>query len=268
MIIALFIIAVVIEIGLPFVIARWTTRRYNVKWSLFWIGMLTFFGSQVLHIPFLNWLTGLFHTGALTPPPQQYAGIFNAVLLGLLAGIFEETARLVAYLVLKKRADSWGAALTLGAGHGGLEAVIIGLTTLVNLVLIAIVSQYGPNALPFLDTLGPVIHAQVSQLANQAWYVPLLGAFERITAISAHILLSVIVWLSVSKRNALWFVLAVLYHAFIDAVAVFTSSLGWPAVQIEAVLGLFMLVNLACLYIIRQWVKDRENPPQVEGAAE
>ncbi|HEX7973776.1 MAG TPA: YhfC family glutamic-type intramembrane protease [Anaerolineales bacterium] len=257
----LFILAALFEIILPLAIARWSTRKFLVSWRLFFIGMLTFFGSQVVHIPVLQILTRLFQNGTLPQPPLQYTLVFNAVLLGLLAGLFEETARLIAFLVLKKRANSFGAALTMGAGHGGLESILIGLYLLVNLGMFIIISLNGPDALPFLGSMGQTVHSQLPAYWSQPWYMPLLSAFERLTAVSAHITLSVLVWQAVARRNAWWFIGAILWHAVIDFVAVFGVGAGWSAPAIEAVLGVFMLVNLALLYAMRRWTKGQAAAP-------
>lgn len=193
MIIFLFILAIAIEIGLPIAIARRTTRRYAVPWSLFFIGMATFFLSQVGHIPFLTWMTSLFATGALPNPSPQFAPYFNAIMLGLAAGIFEETARLIAYLLLKGRARSWGAALTLGAGHGGLESILVGLSVLASLVLVLVAAQGGLGNLGLPANIADTIQMQADTFWTQPWYTPLLGAVERIGAVILHITLSVMI---------------------------------------------------------------------------
>src|SRR4030095_15995572 len=82
---------------LPIVLAFFVTRKFSLPWKLIFAGGLTFIASQVLHIPFLRWLTFLFQSGALPSVPAAWKSLFNAILLGLLAGIFEETARWVLF---------------------------------------------------------------------------------------------------------------------------------------------------------------------------
>ena len=93
MILVTSIIGVLGMILLPIVLGFWLVRKFKLSWKLFFAGALTFIASQVLHIPFLYGLTALFANGILPSPPAAWNTIFNAVLLGLLAGIFEETAR-------------------------------------------------------------------------------------------------------------------------------------------------------------------------------
>ncbi len=79
---------------LPILLAFYLTRKFKLSWKLVLAGALTFIASQVLHIPLVYGLTALFNNGTLPPIPEAWTAIFNAILLGLLAGIFEETARL------------------------------------------------------------------------------------------------------------------------------------------------------------------------------
>lgn len=94
-------------IAMPIGLAIYLTSRWNLGGRIWWIGAATFLLSQVAHIPF-NWGIGklLNQTGMVAWDPK-FQLIFNAVFLGLSAGIFEEGAR---YLVLRwwaKDARSW-----------------------------------------------------------------------------------------------------------------------------------------------------------------
>ncbi|MBW6473120.1 MAG: YhfC family intramembrane metalloprotease, partial [Anaerolineaceae bacterium] len=162
-------------------------------------------------------------------------------------GIFEETARWVGYKLLKKKGDSFAAALTLGAGHGGIEAIIIGASVLASLVSMLALQ----NSSEALSALSPN-QAALAQQQMQAywatpWHMPLAGAVERIAALGLHIGLSVMVWLAISFRKPLWFWLAVLYHAVVDGLAVLAISFGLHPWWIEA--GL-MLISFGMLYVI------------------
>ena len=79
-------------------------------------------GPQVLHIPLLGVFNQILKY-QMPPYDVSYTAIFlEAGMLGLLAGLCEETARLVGYWVLKGRAKTFGSALALGAGIGNLAA--------------------------------------------------------------------------------------------------------------------------------------------------
>ena len=50
-------------LAMPFLLAAFLARRLPVRWGLFWVGAVTFIGSQIVHIP-LNVLLG--RLGVLT----------------------------------------------------------------------------------------------------------------------------------------------------------------------------------------------------------
>jgi uncharacterized membrane protein YhfC len=159
--------------------------------------------------------------------------------------------------VLKDRAKAFPAALALGDGHGGMEAILVGLTVLVQSLLILWVSMSGTSM------LGITTQA-ANAYTNAAWYMPLVSFFERMTAMSIQITLSVMVWRAFTRRAWGWFAGAILYHAFIDAMAVALASFGFSVFIIEGILGVFMLVNLGLLYLAYQrWGQEPEPPVEI-----
>jgi uncharacterized membrane protein YhfC len=255
LLIATFVIAGTFNVIFPFVLGWWIIRKKQTSWKLFGVGVLTFIGSQIFHIPLVNGLTSAFTSGALPHVDAAVAPYFNAVVLGLLAGIFEETARWIGFKLLKKKGDSLGAALTLGAGHGGIEAISIGFIVLINLVAML--------GLRSMDTATLPLSADQIQLAQQQaqgyfatpWPLPLAGAVERIGAVSLHITLSIMVWLAISFRKPLWFWGAILYHALIDGLVVLAVSFGLGTWLIEFV---FVVVSFAVLYFVLRFAKQKD----------
>lgn len=244
-----FPIAILIEIGVPIALAIWATRHFRTSWKLVGVGVLTFIGSQVVHIPLLYGLTALFQQGILPTPPQQYLLAFNAVLLGLMAGICEETARWIGYRALKDKARRFGAAITLGIGHGGVEsAVMVGGSVLVSFVYMMVMRSGDPQ----------MLNPQVAAFFNTPWNLPLIGALERVLTIVLHITLSVLVWKSVVSHNGWIFLGAVLYHALVDGLAVAMSGLGWGYYAIEGMLGIFTVINIVFLWMMWKRAKADE----------
>ena len=70
---------------------------------------------------------------------------------------------------------------------------------------------------------------------------------ERIGAVAAQISLSVIVWFAASgkKIRISLFLLAILLHAILDAVAVLTAGRGIPLLVVELIIW-----GMAAVYII------------------
>lgn len=168
-----FPIAIIFEICFPILLGIWFVRRYRSSWKLVGIGALVFVGAQVLHIPFLSWLTSLFTAGTLPAPGAAYRVLFNAVLLGLLAGLFEETARAIAFYFLKDQARSWKPAVALGIGHGGIESILlVGLPVLATFAAMLVWRAQG------VQNLDPLTAQQVTTYFATSWDLPLAGRWS------------------------------------------------------------------------------------------
>jgi uncharacterized membrane protein YhfC len=263
MLYATYVLAILIEVLLPFALGIWFIRKYGTSWRLFGVGVLTFIASQIVHFPLLYGISEL-AKNFFTNIPTGVLPFLNAVILGLAAGICEETARWVGFKLLKNRAKSFGAALTIGAGHGGVESFLVGLVVLANFVVLLFVSS-GKGAMLGLppETLA-MMGPQIGALASMPWYTPLAGAAERIFTVTMHLSLSVMVWQAFIKRSWGWFIGAVLWHAFIDGVAVIMSSYQMNIWLIEGVLALIAVANLVFLI----WFGRRQAELEIEDAEE
>ncbi len=237
-------------IAMPIVLAIILTRHWKMGWSIWWIGISAFIISQVGHIPF-NWGAGLlinqFDLVYWPPLAQQ---VFNAIFLGLSAGVFEEVTR---YLVLRfwaKKARSWQNGILFGIGHGGSEAIILGV--LVLLTYTSMLAIHGTD----LSTLVPSDQLELTQRQVQAywsipWYDSLLGAVERLFTIPVQICMAVLVMQAFTRKKIGWLFLAILYHAVVDGTVVFlmpTLGVYWT----EALAGGFALLSLAIIFLLRQ----------------
>jgi uncharacterized membrane protein YhfC len=212
-------------------------------------GVLTFVGSQVLRIPASYGLSSLFQSGALPTPSEAWTPVFNGLVGGLMAGVFEETARLVGFMFLKKKARPFKSAIGLGVGHGGIESILLGIlgtgTTLASVLF------YNAGAQLAKGTTSQEIQyvmAQIQQFWTTPWHFGLLPGVERVIALSVQIVLSIMVWKAVANRQWLWFVLAILYHTFVDAISVYLTQIGWGYWAVEGVLAIFLVINVYVIY--------------------
>jgi len=226
-------------------------RRWRLPWGLFGIGAATFVLSQIGHIPF-NSLVLNRVLGALGWPDAASTGglIGASVLLGLSAGVFEEGARYLMYRFWAKKARSWEEALMIGAGHGGIEAVLLGL--LAAYALLQALALRGVD----LATVVPADQLQTARLQLEAywatpWYGVLLGPVERLFAICLHLSLSVMVLQCFTRRQWLWLPLAIGWHALLDAVAV-AAGVRLGPYWTEALVGLMATISLAIVFALRE----------------
>lgn len=248
--------AVGLMIALPVALAWFLVRRLATPASLLLAGALTFLASQALRLPLLQALTAGFASGDLPAPDPAYAVVLNIAVLALTAGIFEEGARYVAYRHLIPQARTWNAAVTFGAGHGGMESIVLGL--LMGAELAGMLGQGTPGAAA-LPGQSPEEQArvaeQVARYWSTDWYVPLLGALERVLALCFHMAMAVVVLEAVLRRNLLWLAAAIAAHAATNAAGVATLAAYGP-VAAEAVIGAIAVAALAVLFRLRR----REDP--------
>jgi uncharacterized membrane protein YhfC len=271
MLYVLYPINALLMIGLPIALGLVLASKTRARWALFGLGAVTFVGSQVVHIP-LNWaLGGLFKSWWPSGLPQPWQTFFNPVFLGLSAGLCEETARYVGYRWLAPRSREFRDGMMMGAGHGGIEAIVLGV--LAGLAFFSLAQARGMDlAAQGLsgDTLRQV-QAQVASYWSAPWYMALLGAVERVFTLAAHIGFSILVLQVFVRHSLAWYGIAVGAHALFDGVAVIAVQAKWPALSIEGALGLVALATLGTALALkpkgRPLVPLEPVPVLVDGAS-
>jgi uncharacterized membrane protein YhfC len=233
---------------IPIGVAVYIHRRTKASWRLFFIGAVTFILSQVFHIPF-NWLVE--QTGVLPDSLETTANLLIvAGFLGLSAGVFEETARYLMYRFWAKDARSWSRGLMLGAGHGGIEAILLGALAAVGIIGLVMTANNEAVMSTIPADQQALITESLAGILDQPWYALLLGAVERVFAIAAHLALSILVLQVFLRGSIRWLFLAIGYHALFNMIAVVAVSRVGPYAT-EGLLGLFSLMSLLIIFKFR-----------------
>ncbi len=246
MVIVLLSFNFLLMILMPILMGRWIRRRRGAGWGLFGIGAVTFVLSQVGHIPF-NWL--------ILQKLEWITGenlIVLTLFLGISSGAFEEVARYLAYRFWAREARSWGRGLMLGAGHGGIEAIFLGVIGLLNLtVLLGLDNGYFQGLLASVpeDQLY-LVDNQISALFDVPPMLALLGAVERLFALLLHLSASLLVMQVFVRKQLRWLGASVGWHAVFNGVAVYVATV-WGAVPAELALGILSLVSLGLIFWLR-----------------
>ena len=219
------IFAIIVSVGLPIL-----AFIYGLKKKMyipFLLGVLAFVVSQMLlRLPLLEFLqknSTDFIFFSMTQP------VLFAILLGLSAGVFEETARFIAMRYIMKQRD-WLSGFLFGTGHGGIEAVIfVGIP--------AFQYVFSPFAITFGDQF-------------------FIGGIERFFAIILHIGLSIIVLQAVVHKKIYYLLVAILIHTLVNAsigiIPLFISG-GQVVIVLEIVIAIVALAVL--LYTL--WIKRK-----------
>ncbi|HMS01203.1 MAG TPA: YhfC family glutamic-type intramembrane protease [Anaerolineales bacterium] len=259
MLTAAYVVSFTGMILLPILLWIIFTRKYSLSWKLVLAGGLTFIASQILHIPLVLGLNKFLQNASL---------LVTAIVLGLLAGVFEETARYILFKFILKRSRSWKEGVLVGLGHGGIEAMLIGISAVATLVFMM---SYRSIDLSTVPSIPPEQLDLAKQQVDAFWstqpYMALLGFFERVFAMCLHVSLSLIVLYGLAKKQAVWFWLALLWHTFVDAVAVYASkSVG--VLQTEGLVAIFALISLWIVFKMRpkfEQINQAGEPEAVAG---
>jgi uncharacterized membrane protein YhfC len=239
-------------IAMPIALGIYLTRKFELYGRLWWIGAAVFVLSQVGHIPFnayvVNPLLNNLNSSAVLPSIAML--IVGALILGLSAGLWEELFRYAMFRWWAKDARSWGSGLLVGTGHGGAEAILLGLLVLYNFINMIAVRNMDISTLVPTDQLATV-EAQITAFWSAPWYYTLLGALERLFTIPAQICFAVLVLQTFTRKQWFWVWLAVGFHALLDTATVVAQNL-LNAYLTEAVIGVFAVLSVLIILKLRQ----------------
>lgn len=157
-------------------------------------GALSFFISQLLlRIPLLNAFMAQSFFLSIRVNTLLYLGI-----LALSAGLFEESARWIAFRLCKQKPTLCDA-LLFGLGHGGIEA----------LLLVGLPALFQPMSMD----------------------LALWNIWERTMAMVAHCCFTLIIWQGIDTHQKRYLLYAILAHAAFDFIPLFVGGSALVAVE-------------------------------------
>ena len=241
--IAIIIINMILGVLVPIVLLIYFKKKYHADINSFLVGcaVMILFAlvlEQLVHVVVLG--SGL---GIVIQKNIWLYALYGS----LMAGLFEETGRLLAMrYALKKEHGNGHNALMYGAGHGGLEMFVILSMGMINNLIYSVMINMGQTQIllePLDETTRVTLQAAFDTLIQTpSWYF-VLSPVERLAAITAQIGLSVIVWYAATGKKIKFnlFILAILLHAFLDAVAVLAAKSGMSLIVVEVFVWLIAI---------------------------
>lgn len=218
--------------------------------------VVPFFVGCAVFLVFAMLLESVVHRlvlGLLVGQRIQDNNVFYAVYGGLMAGIFEESGRFLAFsTVLKRYRGKDVNALMYGAGHGCFEALAIVGTAMVNNLIYAMMLNHGTaelllNGLP--DAMRTQMQEVFTALVETPSYEFLLSGVERILAVVIQLSLSVLVWFAVKRGKKRLFLFAIILHTSVDAFTLTLSKSGFPIAATE---GMIAVIALYLAFLARK----------------
>ena len=218
-------LSALISIGVPVHLFLFFRKRYDAKIFPMILGAAAFIIFALILESSIHRI--VFNNFPLREMPAPYIvyGIF-------MAGIFEETARFIAFHILKRKYskqrteaselahDNFGTGLAYGIGHGGIESVLLAGVSMILAIFASILVNTGNIEIITSRLQGEVlvaINGQIEALAVTSPFMFLISGIERLMAISIQLSLSVMVYYAVFGKRKIWlYPLAILSHAIVD----------------------------------------------------
>lgn len=247
-------ISAILCFTIPFLLLLLYRVKLKANFAPFFIGASIFILSVMV-------LESTFHSFFLGVSPMRDLlnnSVLAYTLYGCLsAGIFEETGRFVAFRFLSNKYPQKQNALMYAAGHGGIEAILIGgLGAASTLVLALTLNSIGLEA--YLETLPSTMHEQVSltmeTLINSSPTIYLASGIERMIAILFHTCMSVFIYFSVAKPNLKYlYPVAIFTHALFNVpAALYQKGIIQNLLLLEVIILLFTGIVAVFTYRLYQ----------------
>jgi uncharacterized membrane protein YhfC len=248
-------ISAIISIGLPIGFYIFIYKKYNAKFIPMIIGAVAFILFALVLERSVHLI--VFKMFPLREKPLIY------ILYGIfMAGIFEETARLVSFKILKRKYTGIETGLSYGIGHGGTEAILIaGISMIVAIVFSVLINTGNTDSITgkLQGEALTQINAQINTIIITVPYMFLISGIERFFAIIIQISLSVIMFYSVYCKGKIWlFPLAIILHAIIDIpAAAMQVNVFKNILFVECLLVPCTIIITIIAFVMHKKFKDR-----------
>lgn len=259
-----FVINLIVSLAIPVVLFIVFHKKYGCKAVPFFLGAAAFIVFVVILENGCHFLFGLNDPSS---PILSNTWLY-AVYGGSMAGLFEETGRFVIMkFFLKKYHGNDHNALMYGAGHGGIEAVLVLGSVSLNNILYSFMINAGMTD-TILDSLPDEMQKTqlleiFRQLKESDPPIFLVASLERLSAVAFHLAMSVLVWFAVTRKGKIWmYPAAIVIHAAFDGSMVLVA--GFTGSTFAAELFILVFTAVTCFIVYNVWKKIRNNTDQGE----
>jgi uncharacterized membrane protein YhfC len=251
-------------VAMPIVLGLFVVRKYELYWRLWWIGATIYVLSQIIILPFDNYVIGPI-LGKINNTPSLSAItvlIVSALFLGLAAALIEETLRYAMFRWWAKDARTWVTGLLTGIGHGGAAAIFLGALVLYNFINMAYVRNADLSQFVTADQL-PLAQAQVNAYWSTPWYAALTEFVQQLFTLPVQICLAIIMMQTFVRKQWYWILIAFGFHALFETTRVVAQNLVggyWVALS----LAIFGIASVFLIFAFRKEdSKELLNQPSI-----
>ena len=252
------VVEILVTTVLPIGVGFWLNKKKGVSWMVMGYGALAYFIMQAVVTLLFVGFSMLVENDILLlqDPALRITQVALSILLGAVAGVL---VRWLGMKYIKEDLKNLKAAWGIGLGYGGMETI-----QLVGLPLIATfwTMMTNININPETTSLGADVVAQLGEIWQTPFYVPLAGALERVAALVMHLAVAVLI-LQVFKRNNKWFLAAaigveLLVNGLVAGLSEVGLGYGW-------VILIAMVLMAGNLYLLKRLnAFDLQDEPEPE----
>ncbi len=244
-------IIIAFGIIMPLAVAIWWVKTRKEKFTTVLVGAATWFLFAIVleTIP-----KAVLFNPATSIGKTVIGNTFLYVFFGtLLAGVFEEGGRYVAFKTVLRKRTNRETGISHGIGHGGFEAMFIlvsmGIQNLVYCTMInggtfdALVNQPGLSEADIAT-----LNAIPGQLASWSLGMTLISMGERIFAMLLHIGMSIVVFNAVKQKKMSLLFLSILLHMIFDTAPALYQKGILNIYVTECIIAIISLVFFVAIY--------------------
>jgi uncharacterized membrane protein YhfC len=199
------ILSGILEIIIPLAFSIYIIRRLKIGWKT-WIVGAGMFILSLIRIPLNQYLSQVL----VNSMQGSWTFLILALIPSTMAGVFEEVSRFVGirYII---NDDTYEKGLVYGAGHGGIESIVL---VGINVLVLGVLVIFSPQSIP---------PSQLEQILANPVYLPLLGVYERVMVIMIQVAFSILVLEFIRKKEIKYFLAALFSHILLNFFAVVLS---------------------------------------------
>ena len=217
----------------------------KLGWRTLGLGALAWVLAIILKFVWALAFNQTIYTALQSVLPPSVADPVFSLYVGALTGLFEVLLLWLVMRYTRLGQMTWAHALAFGIGFGAVEALLLGVQSLLN----SMFAIAAPAMLP----LGPDLVAQMNNPLYQ-----LAPVIERFFAVLLHIFACLLVIYAARTRQARWFWLSFAYKTGIDTVAAFAQVRGlvtYPTIwAIEAIVAVWGILGwLGIRWLHKRW---------------
>lgn len=180
------------------------------------------------------------------------------------SGVIEEAGRFIGLRYLARPQAASGTAIAYAIGHGGAEAILVGVIGAMSIFAVGLLINIGQLDSALAGYLARSTLSQMRGLEHATALMMLMGGLERACAFTFQVALTMVVWRAV-RTGAYWlFGAAVLAHVALNLPVwlVVTGAIRLPLWIYE---GIYAIPALGVLAILVIWLQP-DRPPACAGA--